>query len=187
MNVSTSQLNTTAVNEGFVAHAYKDGFVGGNQMHSIGFGHQIQPGENYLLTATITRDQALKLLQNDSKNVVDYINLHTQGRLPNQGQFDAFFDYGYNAGVGALQANILTPWNSGASTASIADAIKTTRTKYHDTSGNLVVNSTLVSRRAQEASIFLNGHTGVSTLLILFIAICVAYYYCNNEQIPFLA
>jgi lysozyme len=186
MNVSSAQLNKTAGNEGFVAKAYKDGFVGGIQSYSIGYGHQIQPNEQNLRTATLTKAQGLALLQKDSKNVVDYINAHNKRTL-NQGQFDAFFDYGYNAGVGALQDNILSLWNSGATVQAVANALQTTRTKSHNTSGVLVELSVLVKRRTQEAETFVNGHKTVSVFFIIFLLLGLIYYYAdNNIKIPYI-
>jgi lysozyme len=188
MDVSAAQLSRTASNEGFVATAYKDGFVSGVQSYSIGFGHQIQPNEQSLRSGSITREKGLALLKQDSKNVVDFINSHSKKTL-NQNQFDAFFDYGYNAGVGALQSEILTLWNSGASAATVANAIKTTRTKYHNTAGEFVVNQTLVSRRSSEAANFLVGYTAsIGVFLFIGIALALYYYYIdNNEKFPFLA
>ena len=67
MKTSLSAINALKARETFSPKAYPDGMVNGVQMHSIGYGHQIQPNQLSLLTATITVDKGTQL---DRKSVV---------------------------------------------------------------------------------------------------------------------
>ena len=46
----------------------------GNPLYTIGIGHQIQPGEENLLTATITEEDAILLFQKDIDKIVKDMN-----------------------------------------------------------------------------------------------------------------
>jgi lysozyme len=136
--------------EGFSSKAYKDGMIDGKQMYSIGYGHQILPNENHLLTATITRSQADDLFD---KDIVKFENAVKLAKRPlNQNQFDALVSFAYNAGTGAV-AKVLETWNE------TGDSTKTTdRMKLYNkwrVNGVLQVNQGLVSRRLKEATLFL--------------------------------
>jgi len=175
MDVSAKQIAATAGEEGIVLKAYKDGVIGGVQKYTIGVGHQIQPNESYLLTGTITRAKALALFKSDSKNVVDFINANTRNRRPNQNQFDAFFDYGYNCGLGGLQTSVLKLWNAGASYAEVAEAIRTTRR----TSAGVYLK-VLEDRRAAEAAKFVTPYIG-GLVSLLLIGAYAYLYWCTSH------
>ncbi|ADY51441.1 glycoside hydrolase family 24 [Pseudopedobacter saltans DSM 12145] len=151
MKASESLKEQIKKEEGFAAKAYKDGFVNGKQMYSIGYGHQIQSNESHLLTATITKAQADTLFD---KDLIQYENAVNKATRPlNQNQFDALLSFAYNAGVGAV-AKILETWNA------TGDRVKTTdRMKLYNkwtVGGQLVENASLVARRLRETALFLS-------------------------------
>jgi lysozyme len=180
MQASSALIAYILKNEGFSATAYPDGFDSdGNQLHSIGYGHQIQPNESYLLTATISRDTGMELFAPNLTDVQDYLNENATYPLA-QWQYDELVDFGYNEGTGALQ-HILDTWNS------THDPVATTnRMSLYNKSkvnGVLAVNSDLVRRRADEVDGFLNGGVssikipaGATTIAFGFGAIVLAYF-----------
>jgi GH24 family phage-related lysozyme (muramidase) len=110
--VSADQLQQTANFETFRPTVYDDGVdSNGNQAYSIGYGHQLLPGESF--PNGISQADALTLLQSDMQNVVDAIN--NAGQSFTQGQFDALGDFGYSAGIGAMNKAINIFTTNGAS------------------------------------------------------------------------
>ena len=147
---SNNQLQQTADLETFSPQAYPDGSTNGMQLYSIGYGHQIQPNEQYLLNQSITQAQALQLLTNDLANVAVIIN--NSGQNLTQGQYDALTDFGFNAGTTALSKVLNTLQNSGtdAATAEMAQYIY-----WHPVPGGpAVINQALVNRRNLEIQTF---------------------------------
>ena len=108
--LSQDQINYIINAEGFSPTAYADP-PNQNTTYSIGYGHQIQAVENYLMTATIDQAQALKFLNNDLAPLIAQIN--NANVTFTQGQFDAAIDLGYNAGPGALNGLIFQFVNNG--------------------------------------------------------------------------
>ena len=78
--------------ENYSSTAYK---VGGKGNFTIGFGHEILPGENFI--SGITRDQAYNLLNQDIQTAVNAINRNVTIAL-NQHQIDALTSYVFNTG-----------------------------------------------------------------------------------------
>lgn len=144
--VSNNQIQQTAAYENFSATAYPDGSDSTGQRYSIGYGHQIQPGEAYLQSATLSPAQAQQLLTGDFQNIVNAINAF--GQSFTQGQFDALSDFGFNAGTTAL-TNIIATFESNG-----ADAVPAKLQQYiywHPVAGGpAVVNQNLVNRRNNE-------------------------------------
>lgn len=124
--------------------------INGVQQYSIGYGHQILPGEKYLLTTTLTKAQADAIFNKDLLTYEAAVN--RTKRALTQNQFDALVSFAYNAGTGAL-AKVLETWNA------TGDSVKTTdRMKLYNKwrkDGVLQVHQGLVSRRLKEAAIFL--------------------------------
>jgi|GEM_PF-4880850 len=183
MYPSEIQLKRTEDTEQFSATAYPDGHVNGNQMYSIGRGHQIQPDEDYLLSATWTEAEADRQFRIDVQNVVDVINAKTSGNI-NQNQFDAFFDYGYNCGVGRL-AKLIDIFNTQG-----VYACATAMLKPNTSSG--VYRQDLADRRDENIATFWgsdrqSSNGGLITIL-MFIAVGFGIYvYINNGKIPFIS
>ena len=152
--------------ETFSAKAYKDGEIKGVQMYSIGYGHQIRANETSLKTTTITEAHARQIFQNDVKPLEDQINKSVKYSV-NQSQFDALVDFGYNVGSGSLTL-IINTWNTtGGSAKKTADRMLL----YNKTTvdGKKVLSKELVSRRAENAAMFL----GVASTSIPVVALIV--------------
>lgn len=163
MNTSSKQISEIAAEENFRATAYADGMINGVQQHSIGYGHQIQPNEKNLLTASVSKDWALNQLKKDLKPVEDLIN--KRSRYPvTQSQFDGLADFGFNCGVGAL-SKVLDTWNSTHDMGQVADHIK----QYNKTrqNGELVVSQNLVERRLAEVADLMAKNPGTTALLFI--------------------
>lgn len=139
--VSDSQLQQTESFESFSPIAYPDGSDSTGQRYSIGYGHQIQPAESYLLTATITQDQGTQFLMTDMQNVMD--QLTGSGLVFTQGQFDAASDFGYNTGATAKLIGVYQSMGADA-----VPAFMMQYTKWHPVPGGPAqINQSLVSRR----------------------------------------
>ena len=115
--VSNNQILLTQAYENFSPTAYPDGSANGVQVYSIGYGHQIGPNEQYLMTATITQAQAQQLMLQDGQAIVNVLN--NSGIGFTQGQYDALWDFGYSAGQAPLAdvLNTLSTNGAGAATA----------------------------------------------------------------------
>jgi GH24 family phage-related lysozyme (muramidase) len=153
MLASEQQITDTCITEEFSPTPYRDGQVNGVAMYSIGYGHQIQPNEQYLKRISIDRAKAMELLNSDILPIETHITNKMAYPLT-QAQFDALFDFGYNEGLGSLN-NILDTWNSTHDPDQVVSRMKL-YTKYHDKAGNFVVSSDLVERRLQEGLKFLS-------------------------------
>jgi lysozyme len=154
MQASASIIAYIAQQEGFVAHPYLDPPHNTKGLYSIGYGHQIQPGEAYFNNSTLTTVQAMALLNKDVAIRVNAVNSMLT-RPVTQSQFDAFVDFAYNEGTGAA-AKVVATWNAtGDSTATAAHLLE-----YDISSGS--INPNLVVRRAHEASLF--GADMISTI-----------------------
>ena len=82
-------MNLTAKRDG----STKDG----KQLFTIGIGHQIQPGEEYLLSKTITEDEAIDLYIEDIKKILDDMKKNIQVPL-NKNQQLALISLRYRIG-----------------------------------------------------------------------------------------
>ena len=137
---SENLLNKIQQFEGFRPLPYMDG-----GRYSIGYGHQIQPDEQYLMQG-ISTEQGRDLL---SKDLAKYeAAVDTLVTVPiNQNQFDSLVDFAYNMGIGALQGStLLRLVNSNAPTSDIvAEFIK-----WNHANGTVVAG--LTNRRAWEAN-----------------------------------
>ncbi len=148
---SNVQFGLTQNREGFSGTAYKDGSSNGQQLYTIGYGHQLQPGESY--PNGITKIEATQLLMNDMQNIADYIN--NTGVSFTQGQFDAAVDLGMS-GLGAA-GDLINIFNSGGSDA-VAAWLPTAYVNWHPVPGGpSVQNADLVARRQEELNTWLSG------------------------------
>lgn len=109
MQVSDSFAKHIEALEGFRARAYRDI----NGVPTIGYGHVIRSDEQWLQTALLTRDDALRLLRIDIKEAEDAVNRLVQVELK-QEQFDALVSFTFNVGQGALsRSTLLKKLNAG--------------------------------------------------------------------------
>jgi len=147
-------------------------------MYSIGYGHQIQPNERYLLTAVLSVQDALNLFRTNLSPIEAIINSKSENDLT-QDQFDALVDFGFNCGDGAL-ANIISTWNATGDPEQVADRMELyNKTR---TNGVLTVSDALKARRATEANMFIAGAEAVGDILgsaagPVAVLVCVFLFY----------
>jgi lysozyme len=78
----------------------------GNPLYTIGIGHQIQPGEEYLLTATISEEDAILLFQKDIDKIVKDMNNNIKVDL-NKNQQLALISLRYRIGPNYFNGSTL--------------------------------------------------------------------------------
>ena len=87
--------------------AKKDGKLkDGTQLFSIGLGHQIQPNESYLLSATLTDEEILDIFKKDVQKITSSMNKVIDAFL-NDNQALALFSLRYNIGENAFNESTL--------------------------------------------------------------------------------
>lgn len=106
MHLSAAGLELLKKSEGFRDRTYAD--IAG--FHTIGFGHRLEPGENY---TAINLAQGEAILARDiavAETAVDRLV-----KVPlSQGQFDALVDFVFNLGAGRLASSTLLSYlNAG--------------------------------------------------------------------------
>ena len=146
-NISSSGLSTIEGNESFSSTAYQDGSANGVQLYSIGYGHQIQPNEMYLMYQTISQAQAQTMLMADLQPIINAIN--NSGQILTQGQFDALSDFGMS-GTGALQNALSSLLTNGIQ--SVPNVFQQYVYWHPIPGGAAQINNTLVTRRANETT-----------------------------------
>jgi lysozyme len=130
--------------EGFSPNPYPDG-----NGYSIGYGHQILPGENYNL---ITREKAEELLQNDAKIAKEAVEKYVKIPL-NQNQYDALCSLVYNIGQGAFRdSTLLKKLNSKDYESAGKEILRWNKYKKE-------IHQGLVNRRNLERKLFLKKST----------------------------
>lgn len=133
--------------EGVNLVAVPDGKKDGKQLYSIGLGHQILPGEDYLLTATLNESEILDLFKKDSEKI--RISMNRVIKVPlNKNQQLALFSLRYNIGEGAFNSSTLLRKLNSSDYAGAADEFS----KWRIFEGK--VNRGLVSRREREKVLF---------------------------------
>ena len=121
----------------------------GNPKFSIGMGHQIQPGEEYLFNRTISEQEVRDLFKKDIEKVVQDVDSVVKVPL-NKNQKLALVSIRYNVGPGGFRSgNLLSTLNSG-------DYQKTSFLipNFIVTSNGGVYNQGLANRRRTEAVLF---------------------------------
>ena len=100
--------------EGFDFTARRDGSdEKGNPKFTIGIGHQIQEGEEYLLTAKITEEEGIILFKKDIEAIVADMNKNIKVPL-NKNQQLALIDLRYRIGPGYFNnSTLLKELNKG--------------------------------------------------------------------------
>lgn len=156
MQPSQSLINYLTSTEGFMPRPYLD--PKGNTMgkYSTGFGHQIQPNEQYLMTKVLSRADATALLQKDLAYYVAAVNASIK-RPVTQAQFDALVDFAYNDGTGA-EAKVISTWNT------TGDSTQTVQHLQEYVYANGAINQNLIARRQYEANLFQGFVAGVEDL-----------------------
>lgn len=102
--------------EGYSASAYIGQDV---QNKTIGYGHVIQPDENF---TSLTESQAEDLLNNDLTNYVNGVNSLTNQIDLNNNQFDSLVSFSYNCGLHAFaESQLLKDIKTNASSKILKD------------------------------------------------------------------
>ncbi|MET3979979.1 GH24 family phage-related lysozyme (muramidase) [Mucilaginibacter sp. UYP25] len=155
LKTSSKQQKVIRGTEAFSPKAYKDSKnpTTGKQLYSIGYGHQIQNNEQSLLSATISVAKAEQLFASDLAPLENAINSKCRVK-PNQNQFDALVDFGYNCGEGALNKVISTYNANPHNMAAVTNNMKLYNKTRSNKDGSLYVSSALTDRRNDEASLF---------------------------------
>ena len=129
----------------------------GNQLYSIGLGHQIQPNEAYLMTKTISDDEVLQLFAKDIEGIRSDLNRVVKVPI-NKNQQLALLSLRYNIGPDAFnKSSLLAELNKGNYTGA---ALKFADWKFSE---GKVLNG-LVNRRAKERELFSIGIVNPSPL-----------------------
>jgi lysozyme len=139
MRTSPAGIAFIETQEGFSASIYDD-----NGHPAIGFGHDLQPGEQLL--SPLTRTEAEQLLSQDlSTRFEPCLNsLIPEGCTQNQ--FDALVDFAYNEGCKSLAVLLSHGWDQVVT--------QLPRWCYETVKGVLVKDSELLARRLDEADLF---------------------------------
>lgn len=112
--------------------------------YDIGYGHQLQPGENF---TTITPSIAEQLFQSDVSAIETAMNSVITTELT-QNEYDAIADLIYNIGIDAFRNSTMLKYlNAGD-----ISAAQTQFPQWVHSSG--VVNANLVARRRSDAALF---------------------------------
>lgn len=148
MQVSDSLVNFIASKEGYSATAYR-GVDSQNQ--TIGYGHVIQPGENYTY---LSKSDALKLLKSDIQKYSNSVNQEFSGTSLSQNQFDSLVSFSYNLGANIWDSvpKLTSDIKSGAS----ADTLREDFARCCHCNGEVV--SGLYNRRISEWKMFCYGN-----------------------------
>jgi lysozyme len=130
--------------------AYPDGKdENGNQKYSIGMGHQILAGEEYLFNTTISEEKVRELFKSDIEKIVKDVNSVVKVPLT-RNQKLALVSIRYNVGSGGFRrGNLLSTLNQG-NYAAVAAMIPT----FILTSGG-VFSMGLQNRRKSEQALFI--------------------------------
>lgn len=129
----------------------------GNQLYSIGLGHQIQPNESYLMTKTISDTEVLELFEKDIAAIRSDLNRVIKVPI-NKNQQLALLSLRYNIGADAFnKSSLLAELNKGNFTGA---ALKFADWKFSE---GKVLNG-LVTRRAAERQLFSIGVVNPSPL-----------------------
>lgn len=129
--------------------AVKDGKTKtGKQLYSIGLGHQIQPNELDLMTATLTDEQVLEIFKTDIEKIIASMNKVIKVPI-NKNQQLALLSLRYNIGVDAFnKSTLLRKLN-----ASDYNGASTHFAEWRLSEGKIVQG--LVNRRERERQLFL--------------------------------
>lgn len=149
MSLSLSQkgLDFIERHEGYSSTVYND--IAGNP--TIGYGHLIQPGENF--SNGINKQQAGQLLAQDTKSAVNAVNGKVTVTL-SQTKFDALVDFTYNVGGRNLgRSTLLKNLNAGK------NVTERNFTDWNRAGGK--VSKGLTSRRTDEWTLFSTGNYGI--------------------------
>ena len=134
----------------------------GKPLYTIGIGHQIQPGEEYLLTSTITEEEAILLFEKDIEKILADMNKNIKVSL-NKNQQLALISLRFRIGPGYFNNSTLLKELNKGNFQKASEEFKNWRLS----SGT--VNKGLVARAERERQRFLTppSSTGLFTPLAI--------------------
>lgn len=135
--------------ENFNPVAVKDGKdKNGNQLYTIGIGHQIQPDEVDLLEKTLTLDEAKIIFEKDIKKIIEDMQKNIKVSV-NKNQFLALLSLRYNIGGPQFNSSSLLKTLNEANFSGASQKFKDWRLSEGKISPGLVL------RRERERVLFL--------------------------------
>ncbi|HWE84106.1 MAG TPA: lysozyme [Terracidiphilus sp.] len=151
MHLSSFGLRTITQFEGFRPITYLDSAG----QPTIGYGHKLQPGENF--PDGLTESQARRLLARDAATAEQAISRFV--RIPlTQGQFDALADFVFNLGARRLATStLLHELNDGNIGAAALEFLKWDHCGTRE-------NACLKTRREAEMRLFLQSDPATTPL-----------------------
>lgn len=115
---------------------------------TIGYGHLIQPGENFTNQSCITEEQGLELLRNDLSTASNCIEKIVRMSLTDN-QFAALVSWTFNVGCGAAkQSTLVSILNADGQASEICNELR----RWNKGDGKILAG--LVRRREDECSLF---------------------------------
>jgi lysozyme len=138
--------------ESFSAHAYPD--PPGSGKYSIGFGHQIQPGESYTPDSVIARGEAEDLLRVDVGAAWTCVYRNVTASCSPQ-QYAALISLCFNIGCANFKGSTVVKDLNQGDPDGAAAAFALWNKEHVD--GVLTVSANLTSRRQSEAQLFQSG------------------------------
>ena len=164
MTSSQQAIDAIKAHEGFRATMYLD--AAGKP--TIGYGTLIdRPDEQWLRTATITREQAEELLRRDLVRFEKVVNDIITVTLA-QNQFDALVSLVYNIGPGAFRNGSLPRLINGRADAL---AISTKWKEYNKAGGRELAG--LTKRRKDEVKLYWQHLHTLSIILLIIAAVAM--------------
>ena len=131
--------------------AYPDGKdEKGNPKFAIGMGHQILPGEEYLLQTTISEQKVRELFKSDIEKIVKDVNSLVKVPLT-KNQKLALVSIRYNVGPGGFRSGKLISTLNFGNYAGVAAIIP----NFITTSNGGIFNQGLKNRRNSETALFI--------------------------------
>lgn len=164
MKTSQSGIDFIADHEGLRLTVYADQAG----LNTIGYGHLIKPGEEYLYGAPITQVQAKELLAGDLVIAENAVNNNIT-RVLNQNEFDALVSLTFNIGAYAFRTStVCKRINADDTKENITEAWL--RWDKVTINGELVSSRGLYTRREDEVQLFF---TTVKKKVLLILAVVV--------------
>lgn len=148
MDISKHGIQMIKKYEGFRSKAYKA--IPSEKYYTIGYGHY---GKDVAAGMTVTVTQAEKLLIQDCKSLIKFLNdFNKKNKCAfSQNQFDALLSFGYNLGKGNLEKLLTVNTNNwdAAGKLKVANAMLL----YSNAGGKFLRG--LYNRRKSEREVFL--------------------------------
>jgi GH24 family phage-related lysozyme (muramidase) len=178
--VADSTLKMMKAEEGFRGYAYPDGSENGVPKFSIGYGHQIQPGENFV--QPISEALATDILKTDLEKRLPNLNKVLPGGLT-QRQFDQLLSYSMSFGLQRiLEAKL---YKLIAQSAPAEEVKKWWLSSYVTVNG--IPSNGLKGRRQRQVNAFFSDpypadptKSKTAAIIITFVALAIIFFLTIN-------